>query len=320
MGQGCFAPATTVPLEAIDGSFTASVPDGQVAFEKGYGALPGDAPTSAIPLERQPSFILEAEMPPLPPDVTVLREWDTSPNQTLLRNITTAVDVPSGALGNGARGETLSLTWQDAQQYVWRYDAPAHTLTAERTTAIAPSPSTLPAEQAVEQASIAAQVFLVERGIDMAGWGAPEVRLQPSGGWRVTFSASRDAQAVSKPDGVFLLAGDVTGTGNVVTYATVELPRSVDRSNYPALTAGEVLQRLRAGGTNPLQDVGSNATITVEAWSLVLYRYEGVQAGVRRFFYIPSLLAMGTYRDGAVAQPYSTLIPLATDDSFVKTP
>lgn len=319
VGQGCFSPVTTIPLEEIDGS-ASPAPDGFVAFEKGYGLLPGKAPTSPIPPERQPSFILETPMPGLPPDVTVLREWDTAPGQTLLRNITTALDVPSGAIGNGARGEALSLTWHDAQQYHWTYDAPAHTLTAELKTATVPTAPGLTEERAAEHASIAAQIFLTERGIDVAGWGAPEVRLQPSGTWRVTFAASRDAQPVSRTDGVFLPAGDLTGTGQTVTYATMELPRSLDRSNYPALTSGEVLQRLRAGGTNPIQDAGEGATVTIEQWTTVLYWYEGVQGTVRRSFYIPALLATGTYRHAGTAKPYSTLVPLATDDSFAGTP
>jgi hypothetical protein len=312
VGQGCFAAPQSVPLEEIAATATAT-PDGMVAFRTGFGQLPGTPPSFVS--RPQPTVILEGGLPTIPPDVTVLREWNTSPDTHLLRNMTTAFNVPSGAFGASPQTEALTLSWRDGTGYAWTYAAPEHALRTERLLPAA-SPFTGEVDQINTKILATTRDFLSVRGVDTAGWGVPIVHTSSSGAWRVTYAASRDEQTVMYPDGHSLLAGSVEGTGDSVTRAFLELPRSLDRSNYPALTEGEVLRRLRAGGTNPLPTSSSGASVSFETFRFVLYRHEGVVGGSRRLFYIPALQASGTLRQEGTVSPHTTLVPLVADSAF----
>lgn len=316
-GQGCFAPPEQVSLDDVRVEALAA-PDGVVAFREGFGKLPGSAPsyTSAA----QPTVVLDADLPLLPPDVTVLREWDTAPDTNLLRNLTTAIGVPSGAFGVAPHTDALTLLWRDGAGYTWTYEAPAHALRAERLLPAA-SPFAGTAE-GLANTRILATVddFIAARGIDTAGWGVPAVHTSSSGAWRVTYAASRDEHAAFSTQGHSILAGSVEGVGESVMRASLELPRSLDRSNYPALAQGEVLRRLRAGGTNPLPPLPEGSSVSFDAFQTVLYRHEGTVAGKTRVFYVPALHASGMLRQGGTLSPYTTLVPLATDASFERSP
>jgi hypothetical protein len=314
VGQGCFSAPRTPSLDEITNTPTVT-PDGIVAFREGFGALPGPAPTIGTPANHQPPTVLNETLPNIPPDVTVLREWDTSPDANLLRNLTTAIGVPSGAFGASPQAGTLSLSWRDGAGYDWTYDAPAHVLRVERSLPSA-SPSVATDEERGTQALTATRDFLVARGISTVGWGVPAAHVSSSGAWRVTYAASRDEQTVALARGDALLAGTAEGIGDTVTRGTFELPRSIDRSNYPALAQGEVLRRLRAGGTNPLPALPSDSAVTLDEFELVLYRHEGLVNGKIRVFYIPALSASGMLRQGGTFSPYQTLVPLAADAVF----
>ena len=312
LGQGCFAPPSSVPLANITATPTVT-PDGAVAFREGFGKLPGSAPSHLN--GAQPSAVLTTDLPPIPSDVTVLREWDTTPDTNLLRNITTALGVPSGTFGAAPQTRALSLSWDDGAGYRWVYNAPIHVLSATRLLPPA-SPFTGEAAQVRAQILTTADDFLSAHGIQMAGWGLPTVHTSSSGAWRVTYAASRDEQTVAHANSTSLLAGTLEGIGDAVMQASLELPRSLDRSNYPALAQGEVLRRLRAGGINPLPPLPAGASIAFESFQFVLYRHEGTLAGKTRVFYIPALQAQGTLRQGGTHSPYTTLVPLVPDETF----
>lgn len=312
LGQGCWAPPTSSfqppsPLPSGDPS-----PDGPVAFREGFGKLPGMPPTHAGVSAGSVPVVFNAEVPELPPEVTVLREWTNAPNETLVKNITTALHVPSGALGRAPAGGRLDVSWKDGAGYAWRYSSASGTVAFERDDASFPEPLGTKTGDAVD----VARTFFSRRGADVASWGPPYAQ-----GIFVTFAASRDEQSAVLPDGQPQIAAalDADVTGDVALRGFFELPKNQDRSNYNALSAGEVLERLRGGGTHPVTNAGAGSSLVFDHLSIALYRHEPTVNGVPRVFYLPALWAQGTLHraDGALI-PWATTVPLVKDDAFAE--
>ena len=302
LGQGCIprlpaiAPSTPIAKEGEPS------PEGFVTFSEGFGALPGVSPS--LPTATASSrMVINAAMPVIPPAVTVLREWDAAPNDTLLRNITTAVQLPPGILGATPVGESLVVRWQDEDGIQWSYDA-----TNVLPVTFHASAMNVNRHPEAPDAIAQAIYFLSDHGIDPNGWGVPELVGQD-----VLFGASRDQQTVtdgrgmSVPDAVIRV-----GSNNTVTQGAFAVTHRLDRSNYPALSAQEILERLRRGGTHPI----SADRVTIDHLSIELYRHEVVINERPRIFYLPALWARGTAQQGTSSLPYETVVPLVRDEVF----
>jgi hypothetical protein len=300
LGQGCISlPAITPPTSVINEGEPS--PEGLVTFQQGFGKLSGTRPIISPMI--LPNITVTAVMPAIPQAVTVLREWDAAPNDTLLRNITTAVQLPPGVLGAKPTGESLVLRWKDEDGIQWSYDATSVLPVTFRVSALSDMRNA-EAPTAVAQAVY----FLSDHGIDVKGWGVPE-----QVGQDVMFAASRDEQTVidgrgmSVPDAVIRMESNAR-----VTQGAFAIPRRMDRSNYPALSLEEVQERLKRGGTHPL----TTGRISLSQLSIALYRHEVAQDGRLRIYYIPALWARGTVEEGAKTLPYETVVPLIRDDAF----
>ncbi len=311
LGQGCWAVPRAQPSPSVVPSVSGDPsPDGPVVFREGFGKLPGKAPTQpGVPSTSIP-IVFATEVPELPPEVTVLREWASVPDETVIRNVTTALRVPSGAIGRTPLSGHLEVSWRDGVGYRWRYTSASGTLAFERDELSFPEPLGTTTGDAIE----VAQTFLTGRGADVTGWGLPDAQ-----GAIVTFAATRDEQSAVLPNGQPMIASSLEAdvTGDIALRGFFELPRHMDRSNYPALTAGEMLERLRAGGTHPVTNAGEGSSIVFDKLTLALFRYEGVVNGDKRIFYLPALWAQGTLRraDGAII-PWATTVPLVKDELF----
>ena len=263
LGQGCWTIPNPQPSPSVIPSVSGDPsPDGPVTFREGFGKLPGTAPTRpGVPSGSLP-IVFATEVPELPPEVTVLREWASTPDETLIRNITTALHIPSGALGRTPIGKKLELTWKDGAGYIWSYASASNT---------------------------------------------------------VTFAATRDAQSAIESSGQPMVAATLEAdvTGDIAIRGFFESLKNMDRSNYPALSAGDVLERLRAGGTHPVTDAGVGSSVVFDRLSIALVRHEADADGASRVFYLPALWAQGTLRraDGAII-PWATTVPLVSDESF----
>ena len=307
-GQGCIT--TPAPAQPVTGTQGEPSPDGLVAFAQGFGILPIHAPS--YPIGSHPTVIFSAELPTLPTAVTVLRDWSSAPDDALLHNLTDALRIPAGMLGKNPIGEETSVRWHDDGGNVWNYDSEKNDVTVERAGAPAVA---LPRTGDADLAIRTARVFIADHGIDTSGWGEPYA-LPTS----VVFPASRDHLSLVDADGR-LVPGAVIETdtsGQVVERARFELPRQSDRSNYAALTMGQVTERLRAGGTNPVSSDATNASITLTEFTLAMAPYQATIDGRTRTFEIPILWARGTVRHGDSTAEYATTVPLVRDDQFAR--
>lgn len=371
LGQGCLQKPVTAPATGSQPSPTGEpTPEGFVGFKAGFGKLPGRAPKSDLPAGSRPSVALGTELPAIPLDVTVLRQRKTTPNESLLQNITTAFQIPAGVLGRAPKSTALTLRWQDNQGYAWSYDAASNRLTFERSAE--PEAATISALLDDGRLVQISKTFLDSRGITSRGWGQPEPSFSWFKWWErqlaenrcmddktlaamrayrqkdgkdgatapplplrdtgarclnpefptlqvVDYSATRDEQLVLDRHGETVLAARfvLNAKDGSAQSGWYELQPELDRSNYPALSGNEVLERLRAGGLNPLAGSAPGLTVTFDSFVLGLYRHEVTLDGQPRSYFIPALWARGTARraDGSVSG-YATVVPLVRDEEF----
>ncbi|HWQ99482.1 MAG TPA: hypothetical protein VN397_01390 [Candidatus Methylomirabilis sp.] len=375
LGQGCLPPVTAPT--APDATSTRSAlgepsPEGLVGFKMGFGKLPGAAPSSGLPAGPRPSIVLGADIPVIPPDVTVLRERKTAPDEILLQNITSAARVPAGTLGRAPSASALTLRWRDDQGYRWTYDAALHRVGFDRITGA----DTATVSQLLQDDRLiqTAKAFLDERGALTRGWGKPELSFSWFKWWEralgenrcmndaalgavrelgkkgdadvknapllpfrdsgarcvnpefptlqaVDYAATRDEQLVLNDRGESIFAAHlvVNVKDGTVQSGWFELPTDLDRSNYPALSANETLERLRAGGLNPITGSSPGVTITLNSFVIGLHKHTVTADDQPRSYFLPALWARGTVRraDGSTTG-YATLVPLVRDDAFTK--
>jgi len=115
-GAGCL-PAVVAPkmAEQLDNRVTESSP---VAQDSGFGTLPSiQVPT------RHPHVTINAVFPQIPPNVTIIRLRRGTPNETELRNISSAIGIPAGTVTDHPIQSTLDLSWTDDQGFRWNYKA-----------------------------------------------------------------------------------------------------------------------------------------------------------------------------------------------------
>lgn len=120
VGAGCWT--TPTPPKVAQPFANPSVSQ-HIAAEKGFGKLPQ--------IEVSPSqakVTVSASLPRLPPDVTVLRVRQGLPNDTELKNLTNALNIPAAVLGNFPSAREMSMEWRDDQGFRWSYRASERTL------------------------------------------------------------------------------------------------------------------------------------------------------------------------------------------------
>jgi hypothetical protein len=301
-GQGCTLPARNVStLPKQEEPQGQPSPEGFVLFHDGFGFLPG-APRTATRSPRR---------------LTVLRARNPAPNETLLRNVTTAVGIPAGTLGKNVTGKNISVSWHDADGFTWDYNASLQTLTFQGPAIRNPARvvhTPLPTD-AVEWAKAEATRFFDQHGIERNSWGREPIITKTDDVITITYAASQDVQPVALPSGAPERAGSMTldPFSKEVISGWAVLPHAMDRSNYPALTSAEILERLRAGGSHPPT---SDAIVTITEITSALYRDDVIVNGLPRTFYYPALWARGTSRTGDRITDYATVIPLVADHAF----
>jgi hypothetical protein len=199
--------------------------------------------------------------------------------------------------------------WRDASGFSWSYDSARETVSFMRIGGSGKTNGQVPAA-----AIQTARAFLIDRGVDMTGWGEPYID-----GGSVLFPSSRDAWSVVGVRGQLISAAtiDVDASGTAVIGGTFALPPTgIDRSNYQGLTIGEALTRLRAGGTNPIMAVSATASVTFDHFSLAQYQHVVIVNGRTRIYHIPALWARGTLRDGSKIAEVATTVPLVKNTAF----
>jgi hypothetical protein len=132
--------------------------------------------------------------------------------------------------------------------------------------------------------------------------GKPVVDM---GGWPSRLSS------VSVDTQTFTVMG-----GNVV------FAEDVQRSSYPLLDQATVLERLKAGGRNPVYPWGSETkdiTVTIDKIELAWLRYDSWDGNQPQTYYLPAIAASGHVDRGMTGQEpeeYHTTVALVKDDAF----
>lgn len=119
LGAGCAVTQEQVSpkiAEPIGEIFT----ERPIAQNQGFGIIP-PAPAARLRPGVSGSVRIAAEMPSLPNSVTVLRVKTGLPNDTQLRNIAAAFNLPGGIIGANPVSRMLKLEWRDADQVMWSY-------------------------------------------------------------------------------------------------------------------------------------------------------------------------------------------------------
>jgi hypothetical protein len=97
------------------------------------------------------------------------------------------------------------------------------------------------------------------------------------------------------------------------------LAPDTDSSKYPLIAADKALERLSAGGRNPLYLYGVKGPVRVmlnEA-SLAWMRYDSWDEQGPHTYFLPAIRATGTQDLGdGKTQPYQTVVPLVVDEAF----
>lgn len=97
------------------------------------------------------------------------------------------------------------------------------------------------------------------------------------------------------------------------------LAPDTDSSKYPLIAVDKALERLSAGGRNPLYPYGVKGPVRVvlnEA-SLAWMRYDSWDEQGPHTYFLPAIRATGTQDLGdGKTQPYQTVVPLVADEAF----
>lgn len=189
-GQGCVILRPSATNQPPTSTKTAVVPlgepspEGFVAFRRGFGKLPAPArPPIRNKGYQKFSVTFSAALPIIPPEVTVLRQRLTVPNQTILENLALAQRLPSGVLGRAPVSASLSLGWTDNQNFYWQYDAVENNLTAVyiNKSLEAKTVSDLPNDSKLLQT---AKAWLDGRGVSTRDWGNPNPGISWEKWWQ----------------------------------------------------------------------------------------------------------------------------------------
>lgn len=181
-GVGCsLSPTTDQPpvlTQPIDKIFDQRpIPQFQ-----GFGTIPVP-PAPPIRPNANGTVHLNASLPTIPTNVTVLRVKDGRPDDLQIRNITSNLHLPPGVLGYHPRGQQLSLSWQDDQEGVWTLNATDRRLDMRRTTSTQ-STLTVSAWPDSQVLLNTARAFLQNHGISSQYYGSFYLQPDWSAWWQ----------------------------------------------------------------------------------------------------------------------------------------
>lgn len=182
LGAGCVQ--SIIPTAPTSSSSTGTPsPEGTIAFDEGFGKIPGRAPITGELRDHQTvSWIVKP--PTLPTRVTVLRKRQTLPNSTLLQNITTGLHVPAGLLQRSPISKQLKLEWTDDSGYHWSYDAEYGRIGFARS-GLMHDVLTVPSLATPDLMGQAAKAFLIDRGaFPLQVWGNPQLAFSWETWWK----------------------------------------------------------------------------------------------------------------------------------------
>ncbi|MBD3251723.1 hypothetical protein GF380_04705 [Candidatus Uhrbacteria bacterium] len=186
LGAGCIQPILEV--ESPEPYGTPS-PEGFVTFYEGFGKIPGPIPSPPARAGFDPRIEFDAEIPPYPTEISVLRQHQTLPDPSFLGNITTALRIPAGTLQEKPKTIAMTMAWMDADGYRWSYNAETNRLTFSNHQDIS-QPLT---NRVIDDEAIIGIVedFMNRRGVERRSWGKPRMAFSWNDWWRFMQEGNR---------------------------------------------------------------------------------------------------------------------------------
>jgi hypothetical protein len=154
LGAGCLPSTKTVKVAQPFENPSVSQP---ININQGFGNLP----KIAIPPSTA-KVTVKATLPKLPQNITVLRLRHGLPDDTELKNLTNALQIPAGVLGNFPKTTAMSLEWRDDQGFRWSYRASERILEFWNTATS--GPLTVAALRPYDELMATANAFIFSRG------------------------------------------------------------------------------------------------------------------------------------------------------------
>jgi len=164
VGAGCFQ---TVTVPHIAESLGPADSKGAPSQQQGFGALP----KIQWPKTKEGAGVtnITAELPSLQPTVTVLRLPSGSLKLTEFQNLTQAIGMPAGLVGDQTRNLGYTLNWTNQEGLLWQLYSYDRKLTFTNPPA-KPSVGTTPSWLGETRLTDSATLFLKQHGIAERTW------------------------------------------------------------------------------------------------------------------------------------------------------
>ena len=192
---------------------------------------------------------INSPLPSLQPTVTVVRVPAGTADHTQFANMTTAMGLPAGALGDQTKNLTLSFTWTNSEGYVWSYLAEKSRIAFSNPLYALTGTST-PVNE--ERTVDAARDFAVAHGFresDYRNFVMASSSVEFPTLSSVTAERVVDERNIvdkdGRPEQGAVLYVNKSG---IVSSGWMSLAQEPQRSDYPAITADEMRQRMEQGG------------------------------------------------------------------------
>lgn len=115
-GAGCYQPITVPQIAEQLGS--ADQTENAVAQQQGFGTLPKIKIPKAQDLSQ---MTFNVSLPSMQPTIAVLRLPATNLKTTEFQNLTQAIGLPAGLIGNQTQNLNYNLTWTNQSGIIWQF-------------------------------------------------------------------------------------------------------------------------------------------------------------------------------------------------------
>jgi len=243
LGAGCLTPLIVTkvaqPLGAAQGA-SIGVPQ-----KNGFGTLP----LLPLPSDQAPGVVrINAELPSLQPNVTVVRLPGGGLDRTQFQNLTDAIHFPVGMLGDQPVNLSYRLTWSDGRGYLWTFTSEDNGL---RFNNMSTTAQNLKHTLNQDDVLTLAKGFLTDHGIgELTYRNLSIASATATDSVTVTYERVVDERNIVDLSGRPELGGKLSidpRTGEVKS-GWITLSVQPDRTDYPAITAEDMRHLMEAGG------------------------------------------------------------------------
>jgi hypothetical protein len=172
LSAGCLEPITGIniaePIDSLAGK-------AGVSQRQGFGPIPSSPTTEAT----RSIVRINVDLPTLQPDITVLRLPPTGLDTIQFQNLTSAIGMPVGLIGERVQNLDYSFAWTNSAGEVWEYISELRRLSYANVLN-SPTQPLVDAWPSEEQIIDAFRAFMYDHGIDPLSYNNPGIETS----WR----------------------------------------------------------------------------------------------------------------------------------------